>query len=203
MRDKWRRFCEEYLLDLNASAAYRRAGYRVSSDESAWRAASRLLGRSEIQQYIRTLMYERTRRTRVTADRVVDELAKIAFANFTDVVEFGSNGVRLRDSAGLDPDVGAAIEEVSQTEIKGAVTFRVRLASKVAALRLLAQHMGLLTDLNVAIATCNRYGLKVVSSDLGQFNELVGSAENLREDSVTSEQFESALEVPPESWGSN
>ena len=202
MRDKWRRFCEEYLLDLDAAAAYRRAGYKCTNDYSAWNAASRLLARVEVQQYISTLMYERSQRTEIAADAVIEELSHIAFSRFTDVVEFNSAGIQLRDSGSLTESAVAAIEEVSQVEARGVVTVRVKLASKVAALRLLAQHFGLLTDLNVAIATCIRYGLKV-SSDLKQFDELANSTSHLREDSDSFQQIESSLEIPGESWGSD
>ena len=202
MRDKWRRFCEEYLLDLDAAAAYRRAGYKCTNDYSAWNAASRLLARVEVQQYISTLMYERSQRTEIAADAVIEELSHIAFSRFTDVVEFNSAGIQLRDSGSLTESAVAAIEEVSQVEARGVVTVRVKLASKVSALRLLAQHFGLLTDLNVAIATCIRYGLKV-SSDLKQFDELANSTSHLREDSDSFQQIESSLEIPGESWGSD
>ena len=80
-------FVKEYIVDLNGTQAYLRAGYKAS-EEAARRNASRLLTKADIQAAIREAMKAREQRTEVSADRVVKELAKIAFADIKDFLAF-------------------------------------------------------------------------------------------------------------------
>jgi len=81
MREKYKRFCEEYLVDLIGNQAAIRAGY---SKRTANSQASRLLARDDIQEYIKKLRGKQTKRTDITADRVINEMAKIAFVKVDD-----------------------------------------------------------------------------------------------------------------------
>ena len=74
---KQKRFCEEYLVDLNATQAAIRAGYRKTS---AYSTACDNLKKSRVTKYIRLLTVLRSLRTQSSADRVLEELAKVAFA---------------------------------------------------------------------------------------------------------------------------
>lgn len=78
-------FCEEYVVDFNATQAAKRAGY---SRKSAYSIGSEKLKKPEIERYICYLMAQRSLRTGITADRVLEELAAIAF---------GQDGVTNRD----------------------------------------------------------------------------------------------------------
>ena len=83
MTKKQKRFCEEYLIDLNATQAAIRAGY---SPDTAKAIGCENLTKPDIRAHIDRAMAERSRRTGVNADRVIQELAKIAFVNATDVI---------------------------------------------------------------------------------------------------------------------
>ena len=72
MTKKQKRFIEEYLIDLNATQAAIRAGY---SPNNADKIGSELLGKTRVSDAIKTAMAERSKRTGVNADRVVQELA--------------------------------------------------------------------------------------------------------------------------------
>ena len=74
MTDKQARFCEEYMVDLNATQAAIRAGY---SPASAKTVGPRLLENVGVQKFIAQLQAEQSRRTGVSTDRVVRELAKL------------------------------------------------------------------------------------------------------------------------------
>ena len=150
---KQRCFCEEYILDLNAVAAYRRAGYKAN-DDAARANASRLLTKANVQNYIQQLQNDRSVRTLITADRVLQEIARVAFANIKQVASFNrSEGVLFKDSAELTDDETAAIAEVSSrkvtrsveggTEIE-TVDLKMKMHNKIAALDLAARHLGLL-----------------------------------------------------------
>lgn len=73
---KQKRFCEEYLIDLNATQAAIRAGY---SPKTAEQTASRLLRNVKVQEYIAKRQKELSRSTEITQERVIKELALIAF----------------------------------------------------------------------------------------------------------------------------
>ena len=73
---KQARFVEEYLIDLNASAAYLRAGYKCSED-AARRAASRLLTNVDVSQAIQNARKKRTARIEITQDYVISNLREV------------------------------------------------------------------------------------------------------------------------------
>lgn len=84
MTKKQKLFVEEYLIDLNATQASIRAGY---SPETAGSIGSENLKKPEIRARIDKAMAERSKRTGISQDRVLLELAKIGFANIKDVVD--------------------------------------------------------------------------------------------------------------------
>lgn len=78
LTNKQKRFCEEYLIDLNATQAAVRAGY---SEKTADRIANQNLKKLEVQQYLQKLMQDRSERTKISADDVVRELERIAMTD--------------------------------------------------------------------------------------------------------------------------
>ena len=134
------RFVQEYLIDLNGTQAAIRAGY---SPRTANRQGARLLSYAGIQAAIQNAMKQREKRTEITADRVVKELAKIAFADLKDFVEFGPDGVRIKNDKDVD---GTLLIEVSETTFKGATTRAVKLHPKIKALELLGKHLGIFVN---------------------------------------------------------
>ena len=93
MTEKQKIFADEYLIDLNATRAYRVAYPSVKKDEAAAVNGSKLLRNTKVQEYISERMQERQQRTEVTQDMVVKELAAIAFARASESGERRSNGV--------------------------------------------------------------------------------------------------------------
>ena len=61
------------------------------------------------------VLEERARRTEITQDMVVEEYAKLAFADMADYVSWGPDSVRIKESAELPADAAAAVVEVSET----------------------------------------------------------------------------------------
>lgn len=74
---KQQRFVDEYLLDLNATAAYKRAGYEATG-RSAENNASRLLGHAGVSMQIAAALKERSVRTQIDADTVLKNIARLA-----------------------------------------------------------------------------------------------------------------------------
>jgi phage terminase small subunit len=135
-------FCLEYIVDLNATQAAIRAGYRP---HRAHVTGSYLTGISLVQAEIARLMAERRERTEVTADQVIRELSRIAFADIGDVCEWSDKTVKLKDSGTLSASARGAVAEVAQ----GQFGVKVKMHSKTDALGKLAQHLGLLIDAKV------------------------------------------------------
>jgi phage terminase small subunit len=202
-----RRFAEEYIVDLNGSAAYLRAGYRAKSDNIAAVGASNLLRNTNVASYVQELRSQRSHSTGITAERVLQELGRLAFSDIRSVMEFDSSGfklktaldsegedleedlpvVRLKPSTVLSDDAAAAISAISESRTRFGTTTTVKLHNKVQALKLLAQHTGLLGDLNIARSILRTYGLEVDINEFGQPTKLIQiDAEN----DSTSEEVE-------------
>lgn len=140
MTKKQKRFIEEYLIDLNATQAAIRAGY---SPDTAKSIGSENLTKPDIKAQIAKAMAERSRRTGVNADRVIMELAKIAFVNANDVID--------AETATLKPDAlpedTAAIQSVKvKTFGEDGLEREIKMADKLKALELLGKHLGMFRD---------------------------------------------------------
>lgn len=140
MTPKQSRFVEEYLVDLNGARAARRAGY---SAHSAASQAYDLLQNKTIAAAIAKAQADRAARTGITSDRVVIELAKVAFGDPRRLLSWGSGGVVLRDSEELTEAEAALVSEVAETRTSTGGTRRVKLHCKMTALTALARHLGL------------------------------------------------------------
>lgn len=136
---KQARFVEEYLVDLNAAAAARRAGYSHKRSEAI---GYDLLTKADIQSAIEVAQRERSARTGITADRVIAEIAKIAFADPRKVMTWGPGGIELFDSSSLTDADAAMISEVSESSSQSGSSLKVKLHSKLDALEKLAKHVG-------------------------------------------------------------
>ena len=140
MTGKQKRFIEEYLVDLNATRAAIRAGY---SPDTAKDIGCENLKKPMIRCHIALAMAERSRRTGVNADRVVMELAKIAFVNANDVIDPDTATVR---SDALPEDT-AAIQSVKvKTFGEDGLEREIKMADKLKALELLGRHLGMFKD---------------------------------------------------------
>lgn len=140
---KQARFVEEYLVDLNAAAAARRAGYKGNHADVI---GFQLLGKTLVQAAIEAAQRERSARTGITADRVIAEIAKIAFADPRKVMAWGPGGVQLKDSETLSDADAAIVSEVSESISQSGSSVKVKLHSKLDALEKLAKHVGVYGD---------------------------------------------------------
>ena len=140
MTKKQKLFCDEYLIDLNATQAAIRAGY---STETAKAIGCENLTKPDLRAYIDRAMAERSRRTGVNADRVVQELAKIAFVNAPDVID--PETATIKEDA-LAEDT-AAIQSVKvKTFGEDGLEREIKMADKLKALELLGKHLGMFRD---------------------------------------------------------
>jgi phage terminase small subunit len=140
---KQKKFVDEYLIDLNETQAAIRAGYSV---DSARAIGCENLTKPNIQAAVGKAMAERSKRTGISQDRVVLELAKIAFVNVADVVDLSDGSIL----SGANADDLACIEGMkykrSDTDTGSSEEREVKFASKMKALELLGKHLGMWDD---------------------------------------------------------
>lgn len=142
MTEKQKIFADEYLIDLNATRAYRKAYPSVKKDETAAQAGSRMLRNVKVAEYIAERMQARQERTEITQDKVLEELAAIAFARATDYAEVKDDQVIIKDTSGLSENQIKAIAGIKQ----GKFGIEVKLNDKEKALELLGRHLGMFKD---------------------------------------------------------
>lgn len=144
-------FVDEYLLDLNATQAAIRAGY---SPKTAYSQGQRLLKNAEVQAAITAAQAERSERTGVTADRVVEELAKVGFSNLLDFFSITPGGEPYVDLSAVTRDQAAVLAELQVDDyVEGrgddareVRRVKIKLHDKLKALEQLARHLGMFTD---------------------------------------------------------
>lgn len=140
---KQKLFVEEYLVDLNATQAAIRAGY---STASARQIADENMSKPDIKNAIEKALAERSKRTGVNADRVILELAKIAFVNPTDVINMDEATVRGEANREDTAAISSVKVKRIPTEDGDIVEREVKTYDKIKALELLGKHMGMFTD---------------------------------------------------------
>ena len=114
-------FVREYLKDLNATAAYLRAGYKSGNPDVC---GPRLLGNVGIQAEIQKSMDERAERTQITADYVLKTIR--------DTVE------RCRQAVPVRVKVDGEWEDSGEYEFDSVAVLR--------GCELLGKHLKLFTD---------------------------------------------------------
>ncbi len=138
-------FVDEYLVDFDARAAAMRAGY---SPRSAHVQASELLNLPKIQLAIQRALRARQARTQITQDRVLEELALLAFSSVDhyEVDAVGRVAVRPEAPVGAIRAI-SSIKHTIRTDGDGNVTrdIEFRLWDKPGPLKLAGQHVGLFT----------------------------------------------------------
>lgn len=160
MTAKQKRFCDEYLIDLNATQAAIRAGY---AEKRASEQAYQLLQKTTVQEYIQKRKADRIERTEITQDMVLRELALIAFSNAADyasivekqaTAEVEGTMVPLLDENGnplmyrtVEPVLTADLTEDQKKALavikKGRDGFEIKPYDKVRALELIGRHLGM------------------------------------------------------------
>lgn len=140
-------FIQEYLVDRNGTRAAIAAGY---APRSASVTSCRLLKNAKVQAELSQATEQRLERLEVTADAVIQELAKVAFANLHDCLSLREDGSISVDLARITPAQAAGLADLridEYTSEKGCMTrTRLKLGAKTRALELLGKHLGLWTD---------------------------------------------------------
>ena len=183
---KQRRFVDEYLIDLNATQAAIRAGY---SQKTAAVIGAQNLIKLNIQAALSERMKDREKRTEITQDMVLKELAKIGFSDIRNAVKWGSSvpmehpdsgemvmvhGLAMIASDEIDDVTAAAIAEVSE----GRQGLKVKFHDKRAALVDIGRHLGMFKD---KVELTGKDGAPIASVNITP-EQLAEAVKNVRED---------------------
>lgn len=133
LTEKQRRFVEEYLIDLNATDAARRAGYK---DPNIGR---QLITKTNVSEAIAARRDIITQKAEITQERILGELASVAFAKVTDFVEIQGPMVVVKETGSIPEDKIGAVAGIEQ----GNFGIKVKLNDKLKALELLMKYKGM------------------------------------------------------------
>ena len=162
-------FCHKYVDSGKKSQSAKDAGWASNPAQ----AANKLLKRPEIKEYIHQLRQERDALRQVTATGVIIELAKTAFFDFAEMVDCLKGNGSL-DKENWSTDARSAVSSVKVTKTYRDViddeqlidvTTEIKTWDRLRALKMLGDHVGAFTDLNVAIATLRTYGINLAKID--------------------------------------
>ena len=139
LQPRQKMFAQEFLVDLNRTQAYIRAGY---SETGAKVGAHGLYHKPGMNEYIQWLFKQREAAVNVSATKVVRELCKIAFGNITDVLEEDEDGnISIKHLKNIKvPEI------VREMELSSGKPTRIKLNDKIKALELLGKHTRAFTD---------------------------------------------------------
>lgn len=148
IREKQERFCQEYIIDLNATAAAIRAKY---SSRRASELGYQLLQKPTVKARIQELLSERAERTMISQDRVLLEIARLAFNDPRKA--FNADG-SLKNIHEWPDEVAAAISSIEIVEEKSKDTDlpyestvkKIRFWDKGKQIELAAKHLGMLNE---------------------------------------------------------
>lgn len=134
---KQKKFCEEYLIDLNGKQAAIRAGYSKNSAEAI---ASENLRKPYVAAYLSERQKDLSKRTGVTQEDVIDEIKKVAFSRMDGIVKnITGQTVLSKPWEDIDENTLAAIKEIHNTRDG----IKIKLHDKLTALDKLCRHLGL------------------------------------------------------------
>lgn len=180
LNPKQLRFCEEYVIDLNATQAAIRAGY---SKKTAKEMGSENLTKPNIKSKVEELQEDIRRRSALTADMVVEELRDLAFYSIKDFINADNTIKKLStlSRVKLKPVVGIKVKETITTvgkKIIKEVTTELKLSDKRASVVDLGRHTGIFKEDNEQIKP-------LPSNQLSdeQFNKLLAAARETKANS--------------------
>lgn len=115
MTDKQRKFCDEYLIDCNATRAYKVAYPNIKNDNVASAAGTRLLGNVKIKAYIEARLEEMSSAKVASAEEVMKYLTSVMRGEHTEQIPLliGEGIQKLADK-----DIGAK-ERLKAAELIG------------------------------------------------------------------------------------
>lgn len=140
-------FATNLASGMTQAQAYRQAYPKSQKwkDKSVHERASHLAANVKVQSRVAELSTKAAAANNVTIERIVAELAKVAFGNAKTVMRWTAGGMSLIPSDELDDDQAAIVSEVKQTVSQSGGSMGLKTHDKVKALQLLGEHLAMFT----------------------------------------------------------
>lgn len=138
-----RMFVHEYIVDFDAQEAGIRCGY---THKTATAFAKKCLASKPVQEAIAYELEQRRKRLHITADRIVEEYAKVAFAEYGDYADWNAGTVVIKAKNQIPRSKRAAIQSITETATPQSTTMSLKLHDKLKALDALARFLGMNND---------------------------------------------------------
>ena len=137
------KFAAAVLGGASDADAYRAAGYSLGLSPGALLVeAHRVRHSPNVSLIVEAGRAELATVAAVSREQIASELARVGFANLSDVATWGPDGLRVKDSGALEPGAMAAVSEVVEVQTEHGHSVRVKMADKVGALVKLSQLLG-------------------------------------------------------------
>jgi phage terminase small subunit len=148
---KQKKFCHEYLKDLNATNAYKRAGYKGKGAEVS---SCKLLKNPKVEAYLATHREKIQEKSAITIQKVLEELGAIGFCNVEDLFEIHDDRITLIAEGERPARVRKAIKKIKFTrrvdgrgeDADEIETVEIELHDKQKALELIGKHLGMFSQ---------------------------------------------------------
>ena len=143
---KQKKFCAEYLKDLNAAQATIRAGYSKNR-KTARLTGHRMITNDKVQKEIQRLMKRRSKRTEITQDRVLQELAALGFSNIKDYInrDYSTEGsIVFKNIDKISRKKASAIESIKVNAKEDRIEFKLH--NKPKSIEMIGRHLGMFLD---------------------------------------------------------
>lgn len=114
LTDRQEAFCREYMIDFNGTQAVQRAGYAKAGASTQ---AVRLLANASVQKFLGELQKPVLAKFDVTQERIMQEVASLAFSNVMDFVTIDENGRPFIDLKKCSREQAAALADIELTEL--------------------------------------------------------------------------------------
>lgn len=143
LTDKQKRFCEEYLIDLNATQAAVRAGY---SKKTANEQGARLLANVSVQNYLTAKKQKLAEKSEITKERLIEELTKLALFDIRNIFTVDGGLKNVKDFGDAEAAAIAGIESFDVKEPDSGMvlgtTQKVKILNKINAIERISKMLG-------------------------------------------------------------
>ena len=139
LSDKEKIFCDHYAAHRNQTAACIEAGYKHPHV-----AGHKIMKRKHVKKYIDRKIRNIAKKNDITAQRVLDAIADVAFADISDIVNVEDGKITVEDWKSLTKEQKNCIQDV---HYDGDGHVRIKFYDKLNALEKLGKHLKLFTEM--------------------------------------------------------
>ncbi len=136
------RFIQSIARGMSTGPAYTAAGYKATGN-SAEVNGTRLLRNAQVRARLAELMAPAVEAAELSAERVLQEITRLAFYDMTQILDSENGVIAMRDPTSLPEDLRRAIIAIKPVQIGEGLQYECKFADKQKALDSLMRHLQL------------------------------------------------------------